>query len=57
MDTGDGVDLALSVSIGVAAFEPSRHHDGDGLYHAADAALYEAKASGRNAVRMVPAID
>ena len=57
MDTGDGVDLALSVSIGVAAFEPSRHHDADGLYHAADAALYEAKASGRNTVRQVAAID
>lgn len=57
MDTGDGIDLALSVSIGVAAFEPTRHHDADGLYHAADAALYEAKASGRNTVRQVPALD
>lgn len=57
IDTGDGVGLALSVSIGVAAFEPSTHADADGLFHAADAALYQAKASGRNAVRQVVAID
>ena len=57
IDAGDGVGLALCVSIGVAAFDPARHHDADGLYHAADAALYEAKASGRNAVRQVSSTD
>lgn len=57
IDAGDGVGLALRVSIGVAAFEPALHHDADALYHAADTALYEAKASGRNAVRQVAAID
>jgi len=41
----------------VAAFEPGVHHDADALYHAADTALYEAKASGRNTVRQVAAID
>ena len=59
LDTGDGdgVGLALRVSIGVAAFEPGLHHDADALYHAADTALYEAKASGRDAVRQVAPID
>ena len=57
IDAGDGVGLALRVSIGVAAFEPALHHDADALYHAADTALYEAKASGRNTVRQVAAID
>lgn len=56
MDTGDGTGLAFSVSIGVAAFEPGGQ-DAEDLYHAADAALYEAKASGRNAVRQVQTID
>ena len=50
IDAGDGVGLALRVSIGVAAFEPALHHDADALYHAADSALYEAKAAGRNRV-------
>ena len=44
--------LHCSVSIGVAAFDPRRDGDGDGeaLYHAADTALYRAKAAGRDAV-------
>lgn len=56
VQTEDGKSLQLSVSIGVAAFEPQRHHDSDALYHAADSALYDAKAAGRNVVRHVPAI-
>lgn len=44
----DGSELRLSVSIGVAGFEP--RGDGDALYQAADAALYRAKAAGRNTV-------
>ena len=54
VQTEGGTSLQLSVSIGVAAFQPHRHHDADALYHAADSALYEAKAAGRNAVRHVP---
>ena len=50
MDAGADAAVALSVSIGVAAFHPHRHHDADALYHAADSALYEAKAAGRNRV-------
>jgi len=46
-----GLALGLTVSVGVGGFEPSRHEDGDALYHAVDQALYRAKASGRNAVR------
>ena len=53
----DGERLLLGVSIGVAAFEPHRHHDADALYHAADSALYQAKASGRNTVRQSPPLD
>lgn len=54
MDAGAGAGadaaIALSVSIGVAAFHAERHHDADALYHAADSALYDAKAAGRNRV-------
>jgi diguanylate cyclase (GGDEF)-like protein len=46
-----GLALGLTVSVGVGAFEPRQHADGDALYHAVDQALYRAKASGRNAVR------
>ncbi len=50
MDAGADAVVALSVSIGVAAFHPHRHHDADALFHAADSALYFAKAAGRNRV-------
>ncbi|MGV8944420.1 GGDEF domain-containing protein [Thermomonas sp.] len=42
--------LSLAVSIGVAAFDPARHVDTDAFYRDADAALYRAKALGRNRV-------
>jgi diguanylate cyclase len=45
-------EVYSSVSIGVAAFDPGRDSDGDALYRAADVALYQAKAAGRNTVRM-----
>lgn len=45
-----GLVLPVTVSIGVAAFDPDSHHDGDGLYRAADSAVYQAKHSGRNRV-------
>jgi len=46
----DTTNLSLAVSIGIAAFDPSRHVDADALYRDADAALYRAKALGRNRV-------
>ncbi len=44
------VVMPITVSIGVAAFDPKLHRDGDGLYRAADSAVYRAKNSGRNKV-------
>jgi diguanylate cyclase (GGDEF)-like protein len=40
----------VSVSIGVAAFDPLLHGEGDGLFRAADRAVYRAKTAGRNRV-------
>jgi two-component system, cell cycle response regulator len=48
---GPGVALSLSVSIGVALFPGPRIASVDDLLAAADAALYRAKADGRNRVR------
>ena len=45
----DGTLLALSISVGVAHV-PERSGDLQTLYHAADAALYDAKRSGRGRV-------
>lgn len=46
----EGVALPMTVSIGVGAFDAARHANGDALYHETDAALYRAKAAGRNRV-------
>jgi diguanylate cyclase (GGDEF)-like protein len=45
-------ELTLGVSIGVAAYASPRHADADAFYHASDVALYQAKAGGRNTVRV-----
>lgn len=42
----------LTISAGVAAFAPGSPLDAQGVLHAADVALYEAKAAGRNLVRL-----
>jgi diguanylate cyclase (GGDEF)-like protein len=47
----DGETMRCSFSAGVAAF-PKDAEDADGLLSAADSALYDAKASGRNRVRL-----
>ncbi len=46
----DGVALSVTVSIGLAEFDPAGHRDVDGLYRAADRAVYRAKDAGRNQV-------
>jgi diguanylate cyclase (GGDEF)-like protein len=45
-----GTIAPVSVSIGVAAYDAARHGEGDGLFRAADRAVYRAKAAGRNRV-------
>ena len=46
----DGIALSMTASIGIAQFHPARHDDDDALYHAADSAVYRAKAGGRNRI-------
>ncbi|MBW3657277.1 MAG: diguanylate cyclase [Actinobacteria bacterium] len=45
----DGGDI-LTISVGVACFDPEIHHGPDAVVHAADQALYRAKAAGRDRV-------
>lgn len=52
-DGTENVPLRVTVSIGVASLQDSRR-DLDELVAAADAALYQAKQSGRNATCLVP---
>jgi diguanylate cyclase (GGDEF)-like protein len=47
--------LQITVSIGVAAFDPAQDADGGRLIQAADSALYRAKDAGRNTVEVAPA--
>ncbi len=46
----EGRRLRITASIGIGAFDPAKHRDGDGLYRAVDLALYAAKSQGRNRV-------
>ena len=47
----EGRRLEVTASIGIGAFDPEKHRDGDGLYRAVDLALYAAKSKGRNRVQ------
>jgi len=47
----EGHPYTLTVSIGAATY-PADGADADGLVRSADAAMFDAKRSGRNAVRM-----
>lgn len=47
-------DQRLTLSIGIAAVLPSHKTSIDGLIKQADAALYEAKNSGRNCIKTAP---
>ncbi len=46
----DGLVLTLTASIGIAQMDADAHSGVDDLYHAADSAVYQAKADGRNRV-------
>lgn len=46
----DSSEFRVTASIGIGAFDPKRHRDSDALYREVDAALYKAKAEGRNRV-------
>jgi two-component system cell cycle response regulator len=54
LDVTDGAgtrcDVGVTVSIGLAVFDPEVHADGDALVAVADQRLYEAKRKGRNRV-------
>ncbi|HEX5098881.1 MAG TPA: GGDEF domain-containing protein [Polyangiaceae bacterium] len=47
----EGKRLAVTVSIGVAEYQPGSDESVETLYDRADTKLYEAKAAGRNRVR------
>ncbi|NLE85109.1 MAG: diguanylate cyclase [Myxococcales bacterium] len=53
----DGRELAVTASFGVAATENRRHFDAETLIRAADAALYRAKAAGRDRVCVARSAD
>ncbi len=53
----DGQRLTVTASMGLGAFDPIAHGDGDDLYRAVDAALYDAKGQGRNRVMTLQAAD
>lgn len=49
-----GVPWTVTVSIGIATYEPKRDRDANALIARADSALYLAKNEGRNVVREAP---
>lgn len=53
----DGRELPVTASFGVAATENRRHFDAETLIRAADAALYRAKAAGRDRVCVARSAD
>ena len=56
---GSHRDCRITLSIGIASFDPAQHADLDidALVRAADDALYLAKASGRNRIRVADRVE
>jgi diguanylate cyclase (GGDEF)-like protein len=52
-----GIEIPLTVSIGVGSFHAERDIDDDGFYGAVDVALYAAKQQGRNRVVSVSMLE
>ena len=52
--TYDSLDLKITVSLGVAAWDGESPMENEELVEAADKRLYEAKEAGRNCVRHDP---
>ncbi|MGH8191765.1 MAG: GGDEF domain-containing protein, partial [Rhodanobacteraceae bacterium] len=50
------VDLDVTISIGVALFDGTRCHDVASWLHAADRAMYVAKARGRDQIVVAQAV-
>ncbi len=46
----NGTKVMITASLGTTACIPERHHDAESFIAAADAALYQSKANGRNQV-------
>lgn len=56
VDNPQGGSIRVSVSVGVASTRGPEGPSADQLYQSADAALYAAKAAGRNCVRQAPTL-
>ncbi|MFQ3593391.1 MAG: GGDEF domain-containing protein, partial [Gemmataceae bacterium] len=48
----EGVSIPVTASFGAVVYKADRY-DNDGLFRAADVALYRAKAAGRDRIEMV----
>lgn len=53
----EGIEVPVTVSIGIGSFNPARHHGDVDLYGDVDVALYAAKLQGRNRVVSVSMLE
>ena len=52
--TGDGMEIGITASVGVAQLDVAVHYSASALIEAADAGAYRAKQAGRNCVAVAP---